>query len=82
MQKEKEYDCQDLESTSQETNSMPIGSDQIWLEAPDRLKGLASFQTNLPEINILTDFIAEPPRKKSNKIEVHVRRKDDPGSLF
>ena len=82
MQNEKEYNCQDSENTSQKTDSTHTGSDQIWLEAPEKLKGLASFQTDLQEINILTDFTATPPKKKSNKIEVHVRRKDTNGSLF
>jgi hypothetical protein len=60
-----------------------IGSEQIWLEAPIKLKGLAFFQTNLPEINTLTDFVAEQPRLKSTKNNVHVRRKDNgAGSLF
>lgn len=59
------------------------GSDQIWLEDIVKLKGLAFFQTDLPEINNLADFVVEPPRLKSNKNNVHVRRKDNgAGSLF
>ena len=83
MQKEKEYNSRDLVNTSQQTNMMPIGSDQIWLEFHEKLKGMADFTTNLPEINTLTEFVATPPKKKSEKINVHVRRKDNNrGELF
>jgi len=49
---------------------------------PDKLKGLTSFELNLPEINNLTDFVAEPPKKKSIKKEVYVRRKTNGRDLF
>jgi hypothetical protein len=63
---------------------MPTGSEPIWLEAPERLKGIVSFHTDLNEINILSDFEATPPKKKAEKIQAHVRGKHNNtnGNLF
>jgi hypothetical protein len=84
MQKEKELNYQDSEITSQPTDTTHIGSDDLWLEVPEKLKGIASFNTDLPEINTLTQFEATAPKKKSDtKINVYVRRKDTGnGNLF
>lgn len=72
-----------MENTSLPADTMHTGYD-IWLEMPNKLKGFANFQTDLPEINTLTDFVAEAPKKKSEtKINVYVRRKDTGnGNLF
>jgi len=61
---------------------MHIGCDQIWLDEVKKLKGLAEFHTDLSDINILNSFEVAEPKKKAEKIQVHVRRKDNAGGLF
>lgn len=75
MHEEKEYSYQGLENSSHQTDTMPTGSDQFWLEAPEKLRGIASFQTDLSEINIQSSFEATPQLKKSPEKITHVRRK-------
>ena len=83
MQKEKDYNFQDSEDTSHQTSMTPTGFDQIWLEDPEKHKGIAIFGSDLPEINNLSTFEAKPHKKVDTKIKAHVRGKDDKrGSLF
>jgi hypothetical protein len=62
---------------------MPTGSDVIWLEVPEKLKGLTEFTPDLPGINTpLTNYEASEPIKKSTKETTYVRRKPTGGDLF
>jgi hypothetical protein len=84
MLKEKNCNFPDSESISPPTNTTPIGFDQIWLEEPELYKGSAIFTTNLPEINNLSTFQANEPKKVEEKIKAHVRGKGNKcnGNLF
>ena len=82
MQKGKTYNYQDSENSSRQTDMTHIGSDQFWLEEPEKIRGLASFHTDLGEINIQSSFEATPKLKRATGNTTHVRRKHKSGDTL
>jgi len=83
MQKEKQSNCQDSADTSHQKSMIPTGSEEIWLEERQTLKGVAEFNTDLPGINKLSTFEPAEPPKRTNKNVADVRNnRKQRGSLF